>query len=226
MSRISIILGVVGFSLVMAFGGSVKYGGKTYKTVKIGEQVWMAENLNYNAEGSKCYDNKPENCVKYGRLYNWATAMKLELSCNSNTCSDKVQLKHQGRCPSGWHIPNSIEWDKLFHYADGTKGAESPYDSPTAGKYLKSITNWTNCGISGSSSSYVCEDAYGFSALPGGYSTPDDSFNLIGSYGGWWTANEISSDLTYFRGMGYFGERAYQLNGIKIYLFSVRCVKD
>jgi len=58
----------------------------------------MAENLNYEASGSKCYDNKPANCDKYGRLYNWNTA--------------------KTACPSGWHLPASYEWDVLLRYVD------------------------------------------------------------------------------------------------------------
>jgi uncharacterized protein (TIGR02145 family) len=100
--------------------------GKEYKTVKIGEQVWMAENLNYDAEGSVCYENNPANCAKYGRLYNWETAMKI--------------------CPKGWHLPNFKEWDKLYRFADGNKGTESPYNSKTAGKYLKANGGWNEDG--------------------------------------------------------------------------------
>jgi uncharacterized protein (TIGR02145 family) len=87
--------------------------GKAYKTVKIGSQTWMAENLNYEAKGSLCYDNKKENCDKYGRLYDWKTAMKV--------------------CPSGWHLPSDAEWENLVTIAGGDK---------VAGTKLKAKSGW------------------------------------------------------------------------------------
>jgi uncharacterized protein (TIGR02145 family) len=69
--------------------------GKSYGTVVIGNQTWMAENLNYNASGSKCYDDDPANCDKYGRLYNWERALTA--------------------CPSGWHLPTDEEWTMLIN---------------------------------------------------------------------------------------------------------------
>jgi hypothetical protein len=96
-------------------GPSLIYEGKTYETAKIGCQTWMAENLNYNATDSECYDYDPTNCVTYGRLYNWATAMALLSNCNSSVCSNQIQTKHRGICPPGWHIPSKAEWGELDH---------------------------------------------------------------------------------------------------------------
>jgi uncharacterized protein (TIGR02145 family) len=73
--------------------------GKTYRTVKIDEQVWMAENLNFETDSSWCYGNDTANCAKYGRLYTWDAAMKA--------------------CPVGWHLPSREEWDKLVAFVGG-----------------------------------------------------------------------------------------------------------
>jgi uncharacterized protein (TIGR02145 family) len=177
--------------------------GKTYKTTKIGEQVWMAENLNYNTKGSRCYNDSISYCGKYGRLYDWATAMKA--------------------CPNGWHLPSNDDWDKLMRYVDGDKGAESPYESKTAGKYLKSKEGWNDYkGESGNG-----EDKFGFSALPGGFSYPDGYFNDVGSYGGWWSSStEYNSLRAYLQHIHRYNEGAYYNSGSKGYLFSVRCVED
>jgi uncharacterized protein (TIGR02145 family) len=96
-----------------------KRDGKTYKTVKIGKQTWMAENLNYQTKnGSLCYDNKESNCKKYGRLYETGYTLK-------------------NVCPAGWHLPSSQEWKDLVLTAGG-------FD--VAGKKLKSKSGWDGDG--------------------------------------------------------------------------------
>jgi hypothetical protein len=92
--------------------------GQTYKVSVIGSQTWFAENLNYNALGSKC-SNSDSNCVIYGRLYNWSTAMGLNVSYNSSLW-DGSDVKHRGICPDGWHIPNDDDWDVLMDYVGGS----------------------------------------------------------------------------------------------------------
>jgi uncharacterized protein (TIGR02145 family) len=199
-------------------------------TVPIGGQVWLKCNLNVpHSEGngeSWCYDDDPANCAKYGRLYNWAAAMGLPSECNSESCAGLIQPKHRGICPQGFHIPTNAEWDALYRFADGTSGTESPYDSPTAGQYLKAKEGWTDCGPSGSGSSYQCEDAHGFSALPGGGRSTVGSFDYAGNYGYWWSASESSSGIAYRRYMYCDYDYANWSYGVKAVGFSVRCLQD
>ena len=176
--------------------------GKKYKAVKIGSQTWMAENLNYNAKESKCYDNKPENCDKYGRLYDWNTAKDV--------------------CPSGWHLPSNDEWDVLYRHTDGTSGTESPYESETAGRYLKSKSGWKDYeGKSGNG-----EDKFGFSAIPGGSGYSYGVFYDIGYDGYWWSADEYVNYNAYSRRIYYYNDHAIWYYGDKSFLHSVRCVMN
>lgn len=86
--------------------------GKKYRTVRIGEQVWMAENLNFEiSSGSFCYENDPANCGRYGRLYDWENAKKA--------------------VPPGWHLPNNKEWEILVDYLGGFN--EKTYSKLIAG---------------------------------------------------------------------------------------------
>ena len=179
---------------------------QTYKTVVIGTQTWMAENLNYAVDGSFCYDNSESNCTLYGRLYIWAAVMGVASTYNSVTLGDSVN--HQGICPDGWHVPRSSEWDTLEDYVGG---------SSTAGTVLKSTSGWYDDGNG--------TDAYGFSALPGGLYY-GSGFYGVGYDGYWWTATEYSSTGAYSRGMYYDGTYVTTGGYSKPYGRSLRCLKD
>jgi len=181
-----------------------------YHSVKIGEQTWMAENLNYDANttGSVCYDNKPANCDQYGRLYNWETAMKA--------------------CPSGWHLPSNDEWQELVGLAGGNKHLPSddkcedctkmpPIDNGSyiAEKKLKATSGW----------SYYDNgtDDYGFSALPGGYGDPDGYFCDGGLRGYWWSSSDTKNGYSYIPSMYYLYSNNSSRNSE---LYSIRCLQD
>lgn len=96
--------------------------GQEYPTVKIGEQVWMSKNLNYDPgnQGGLYYNNDSVNYHIYGRLYLWETVM------NGSNSSTQVPSGVQGLCPEGWHLPSINEWDNLIAYMDskGLKGLD------------------------------------------------------------------------------------------------------
>jgi len=202
--------------IMKTYGSTPAVDGRTYKTVVIGDQVWMAENLNYDASGSQCYGGNIDKCAQYGRLYNWATAMNV--SENYNTEKLNAPSKHQGICPSGWHIPDNAEWDKLYHYVDGTSGTESPYRSEEAARHLKATSGWSY-GDNGL-------DTYGFAALPGGWGDSYGSFYHDGEYGNWWSATEINANNVYHRCIYCVSEDPDWYYNYKYVLLSVRCVKD
>jgi len=169
----------------------------------------MAENLNYEASGSKCYDNEPANCKKYGRLYNWNTA--------------------KTACPSGWHLPDTTEWEVLT----------AVVDKETAGNYLKATSGWNDCkqltgyDVKKQRKTYEVkscngEDKYGFSALPGGYygGLLDINFYRVGEEGYWWDANEVNNHDAHGRYMLYKSNNVRRYEFFKYALLSVRCLKD
>jgi uncharacterized protein (TIGR02145 family) len=179
----------------------------TYKTVKIGNQTWMAENLNYaisntSTDSSWCYEyeNSSYNCAKYGRFYNWSAATKI--------------------CPAGWHLPSREEWGELAIAAGGTGTYGT---SGTAGTKLKLTGGW-GCWWA-STSVPLGTDDYGFSALPGG-AYYGGSFKNVGAYGYWWTATEDEGDYAYYRIMYCHGENVGEETYYKSSGYSVRCLSD
>jgi len=191
--------------------------GKTYRKVTIGNQTWMSENLNYNAKGSECYKGNDGNCAKYGRLYNWETAM------NGAEASSQIPSGVQGICPAGWHLPSKDEWLTLVNYVGGYQ---------TAGKKLKSASGWDDYeGLLENST-----DEYGFSALPGGRNFAGSLLGLgggayvgyygAGYYGCWWSASQTYGSHGWYWGMGYNYDNVDWTDRDKKYLFSVRCMQN
>ena len=186
--------------------------GQVYKTVNIGTQTWMAENLNYKVQNSWCgggsnYDEG--DCSVYGRLYTWATTMgKTEDECGYGNSCDLGLGNVQGVCPDGWHVPTLGEWQDLFVAVDGN----------TAGQQLKATTLWVGEGD-------ITNDAYGFSAFPAGYKYRD-RFSNVGHEADFWSATQISENGAYRIELYYAYDYAKWYNYNKYFGFSVRCLKS
>jgi len=205
------------FSSGVTYGTLTDQDGNVYKTVTIGTQTWMAENLRttkYNdgtsityvtsasewegltTEAYCNYNNtiSKDTIVTYGRLYNWYAVNTGKLA------------------PEGWHIPTYAEWSTLPDYL----GAES-----VAGGKLKETgtTHWISPNTGATNET-------GFTALPGGYRSFNGTFYYVGDYGYWWSSTEGGTYGADYRGMDYNDCYLYRGNGYKELGFSVRCVRD
>jgi len=195
--------------------------GKVYKTVKIGDQWWMADNLawlpsvsppideSYTEPYYYVYDysgtdvnaaKATSNYSTYGVLYNWPAALTV--------------------CPAGWHLPGDVEWNQL-EMALGmtqTQADSILYRGTDQGTQMKATSGWTNNG-NGTNSS-------GFSALPGGYRDDGGGFYGIGRHGLWWSSTEYSTDNAWCRSLLYNGAGVYRDDFGRGLGFSVRCLRD
>lgn len=159
-----------------------------YKTTTIGTQIWMGENLNYEADsGSYCYDDQPSNCDKYGRLYTWTAAM------NGEDSSSSLPSNVQGICPNGWHLPSQEEWEILASFVahDAGKTAKSGDNWTQIGPLLKNTTGWY-LGRNGTND-------YGFTGKPAGVWKPADGYLNEHRSGVWWSTTAATSSTAHTR---------------------------
>jgi uncharacterized protein (TIGR02145 family) len=214
---------LIDFNPNLTYGSVADVDGNSYKTIQIGTQTWMAENLKVTryrngdpipnvtsylvweslAMGAYCdYNNMSSNSTIYGRLYNWYAV------------DDPRFL-----CPSGWHVPTDAEWHQLALFLDPT-AIYYQYESEIAGGKLKEIgtIHWSSPNVGATNES-------GFTALPGGSGHGAGTFSALNTHGGWWAAT-LYSGVPLTRGMSYASSRVNRGTVYKWDGFSVRCLKD
>jgi uncharacterized protein (TIGR02145 family) len=176
--------------------------GQKYKWVKIGNQIWMAENLNYAAgRGSGMYREF------YGHFYDWQTAKRV--------------------CPEGWHLPSDNEWLALEFFLGLSRSNNGDFDyyrqhEWNGGKILKSKTGWEFYVQNGNGT-----DSYGFNALPGGYyQTYNQRYMLYGSSITFWTSTGINQENAIVRTLGSDYDGISRDEIYKVHGAYCRCVKD
>jgi uncharacterized protein (TIGR02145 family) len=187
-----------------------------FNSVKIGNQIWMTENLNVerfrngdpipqaktneewdragaNEQPAWCYyDNDPKNGAKYGKLYNW-------YAVNDS----------RGLAPTGWHIPSDAEWTQITDFLGGVS---------VAGTKMKSNSGWSQNG-NGTNES-------GFLGLPGGSRYYFDNFLYMGYNGNWWSSTEHGTNYARYRYLSYGFDGVDGDYYDKVDGFSVRCLRD
>ena len=203
-------------SKVLKYGKMSDIDGNIYKTIQIGNQVWMAENLRvtkyrngesilhitnndewvHTSYGAWCYyENLQSNEPAYGKLYNW-----------------NAVIDPRGIAPKGWHIPTPQEVTTLIEYLGGTSIAGGKMKETGATYWAESNPNVTNSS--------------GFSGRPGGYRHYTGIFSDINTNGWFWTNNGVntySADVfrLYFANLECTISDWYKVQGL-----SIRCIKD
>lgn len=201
--------------------------GKKYRTVKIGDQIWMAQNLNYEIENSHCYNDDPKNCEKYGRLYNWQTAKEA--------------------CPAGWHLPSKTEFQALIVNVSDFKTYNEYYDNQDVMKNadlysrLRSSSGWREDTLFRPSGSFIAPpgngtDDFGFSAIPSGlrrkrslkHSENTYNYEAEGYRAYFWSSSKTEDVYIYMNICGNT-DCTYSTNGSFHFAddyYSIRCIKD
>jgi uncharacterized protein (TIGR02145 family) len=181
---------------------------RRYRAVKIGGDVWMAENLNYKApRNSWCGEDEESNCEKYGRLYDWETA--------------------KTACPAGWHLSTDEEWSRLLTAVGGKRMDDNEDRWAGASKKLRAKSGWIMDDdykeVTGNGT-----DDYGFAALPGGERYGNGKFEKPGgpdSRGHWWIADENNGSSAHRREILNY-DVVFEGTGFKESGHSARCVSD
>ena len=182
----------------------VDVDGNSYRTVEVGGQVWMAENLNTVSEygNSWCYSDQEFYCDRYGRLYSWEAAMAGELEPGS-----------QGICPNGWYLPTDEDWYALesFFATARCDAHRLSWGCSPAGQMMKTET-WG--GVEDSA----------LAVLPAGYINRQGGSSLLGSYSYFWTSTKIG-DGVWRRGFLDAQSGILRTTENPEYGYSVRCIK-
>ena len=176
--------------------------GKSYDIVQVGSQTWMAENLNYEVEGSACPEGDKRNCSKFGRLYTWAVAQKV--------------------CPEGWRLPDSSDFAMLIASVGGAE---------IAGNALKATSGWFKKGNGSDEFGFNAMPAgYRLAGRSDGDENAAGNgtrgkFDGIGGYAHLWSATETAEGLAYYMLLD-FSTKAAKLSAFgKDESRSVRCVR-
>lgn len=200
--------------------------GKKYRTVIIGNQVWMAQNLNFGTRinGDRtmrddvvytkyCYNDKESNCDVYGGLYQWGEAMQYSRLSGS-----------KGICPKGWHIPSDVDWKKLEQYLgmSVTEANETGYRGGGAHVGTKLKTRSSMWDVADAREFPIS----GFNALPSGYRYAFGTYYYIDEYGFFWTSTEASDTYIWYRLLSSKDSKVRRDYYYKTIGFSVRCIQD